>query len=376
MLLRCAFRSVVLAAAACASFDEFASPTDARVAAGQDQVLSAMEQAVLPPIAQFSVACTGVLCMYDASASSGATPIVSYAWNWGNGMSAVRSAPRTKMVFSSPGMYNVSLTVTDTDGLSAMQSRVDTISAEPRGMTPIAERTFDCTGPEPCAPGWFFAEGYAQASAVALDATAPKSPPGVVQQNFLPQLPGGAGPAALGFSIRGEQQKATLYTSMWMKLSSNFVGHPTSTNKFVHFWISGINRVFVMARGFAEGELLPAIGVQGLAAPYTFTTPSGQVRSETSANLLPNLAVRPIRRGEWHRYEMVFVANTPGLPDGSVELWLDGVKVLRYAGIMFAAAGTNARWESLNWNPTWGGLGGVITAPFFAQMDHIYISGK
>jgi PKD repeat protein len=346
------------------------------VAAQHGVEFAMADQAVTPPTAQFSVACAGVLCMYDASASSGAFPIVRYAWNWGNGLSAVRTAPRTKVLFSSPGAYNVSLTVTDTEGLSGTSSRIDTISAEPRGMTPLAERQFDCTGAAPCAPGWFYAEGYAQASAVALDATAPRSPPGVVQQNFLPQLPGGAGPAALGISLNGGQQKTTLYTAMWMKLSANFVGHPSRTNKFVHFWISGINRVFVMARGFADGELLPAIGVQGLAAPYTFTTPTGQVVSETSANLLPNLSTRPIRRGEWHRYEMVFVANTPGLPNGSVEMWLDGVKVMRYAGIMFAAAGTNARWESVNWNPTWGGIGGAITAPFFAQMDHIYISGK
>jgi hypothetical protein len=30
----------------------------------------------------------------------------------------------------------------------------------------------------------------------------------------------------------------------------------------------------------------------------------------------------------------------------------------------------------LEWNPTWGGLGGSITATQYMWMDHIYISGK
>jgi hypothetical protein len=70
------------------------------------------------------------------------------------------------------------------------------------------------------------------------------------------------------------------------------------------------------------------------------------------------------------------VGNTPGVADGSLTMFLDGAKISEYTGIMFTATGGNSVWQQLNWNPTWGGLGGTVTADMYLWMDHIYLSGK
>ena len=74
--------------------------------------------------------------------------------------------------------------------------------------------------------------------------------------------------------------------------------------------------------------------------------------------------------------EVLFVANTPGQRNGTAEMWLDGTKVMEYGGIMFVEGGESGRWDAVNWGPIWGGAGGTIIAPFYAQMDHMVVSGR
>jgi PKD repeat protein len=56
---------------------------------------------------------------FDASGSQpNGGSIVSYAWDFGDGSGNTTSAPTTKHTYMSPGDYNVTLTVTDNEGLS------------------------------------------------------------------------------------------------------------------------------------------------------------------------------------------------------------------------------------------------------------------
>jgi hypothetical protein len=193
--------------------------------------------------------------------------------------------------------------------------------------------------------------------------------------NYFPSLPGGSGPATAEYGFSSARQKRTLYVSTWLKLSSNFQSHPTSVNKIAHFFVNGLNRFYTMAMGDGSntGPLEPAFGLQSLASPYF----DGRSSTAKTVDLVANVnTTKKIVRGQWQHHEIVLTANTPGVADGSAEMWLDGTKVLSYSGIMFAAAGGNGKWEVLKWNPTWGGVGGKITAPFYMQMDDIYISGK
>jgi heat shock protein HslJ len=57
---------------------------------------------------------------FDGSASSGENPILSYAWDFGDGTSA--EGVQVEKVYDQPGGYNVALTVTDDPGLQGSSS--------------------------------------------------------------------------------------------------------------------------------------------------------------------------------------------------------------------------------------------------------------
>jgi probable HAF family extracellular repeat protein len=76
-----------------------------------------------PPVAAIgSYTCSGQQyphqCSFDASASTDDKGIVSYTWNWGNGRVETKKGPTARNTWASAGTYVVTLTVTDTDGLT------------------------------------------------------------------------------------------------------------------------------------------------------------------------------------------------------------------------------------------------------------------
>ncbi len=249
-------------------------------------------------------------------------------------------------------------------------------SAEPAGMTLIDNRPFNCVTATLCESNWATSLTYPTGLQMGVDATAPKSAPNVAVQWFLPGLDGGSSPATTELTFMGASSRRTLYVAAWMKLSSNFQGHPTATNKIIHLCIDGMNKVFLEARGIGNGVLLPAVGLQGLDAPFTALDESGHSVTATSHNLPANLASTSIVRGQWQKYEIVVVGNNPGVADGAIDLWLDGVHVMSYVGLQFVGAGNSGNWNAVQWSPTWGGLGGTILAPFSLSIDEMYISGK
>jgi hypothetical protein len=80
-------------------------------------------------------------------------------------------------------------------------------------------------------------------------------------------------------------------------------------------------------------------------------------------------------RGEWHKVEVVAVANTTGANNGSVKLYLNGVLATSCSGIRFTSA-SSPTWHLLSWSPTWGGIGGTVVSTMYQYMDHLYVSGK
>jgi PKD domain-containing protein len=79
----------------------------------------------------------GVAASFSAALSSdpyGGEAIVGYSWNWGDGTPVVGGVSATH-VFSAPGTYAVTLTVTDSYGVSASSTAALTVVAAP---TPLA----------------------------------------------------------------------------------------------------------------------------------------------------------------------------------------------------------------------------------------------
>ena len=61
-------------------------------------------------------------CSFDASRSTDDVGITSYAWTFGDGLSASTTQPKTTHRYPGPLTYTVILTVTDAGGLTSSTS--------------------------------------------------------------------------------------------------------------------------------------------------------------------------------------------------------------------------------------------------------------
>jgi len=241
-------------------------------------------------------------------------------------------------------------------------------SFEPSGMTVITERAFNSAVEDNWdLPNWVDPNNWK----IGSDATAPYSPNNVLQIRFPAGFTGGDSPA---LSERPWSAPAgTLYVSMWIKLSSNWVGHLTGTNKVLHFWVAGLNRVFVFIDGSNSNVLKPYLGLQGIATAYN----DGAGNTSTSVNLRPNVQTSAqIVRGQWYHWEVVLGVNTGGSPNGTADWYINGVQVAHYTGIGYVSSGQSRNFTTMKLDPTWGGLGGTVPADQFMTFDHIYLSSK
>jgi subtilisin len=97
-----------------------------------------------PPIASFSYSCTDLDCIFDGSGSSDADGSISgYSWNFngptGSGVTASHS-------FTNSGTYEVTLTVTDNDGMTDSDSREILVSASAGGGITLSATGYKVKG--------------------------------------------------------------------------------------------------------------------------------------------------------------------------------------------------------------------------------------
>jgi hypothetical protein len=157
-----------------------------------------------------------------------------------------------------------------------------------------------------------------------------------------------------------------VYLSFWYWLDPAWDGHQSGVNKILYLWIDGAPKVFLDAHGTEGNPLTPQVDLQNLDVH-----PGGGARN-LSPNLVPSIRVE---RGKWHHWELLIRANTPGMPDGHAQLWIDGTKVLEYSDLGLVGPGDENRWETIQYGPVWGGRGDVLLATQYARLDHLYLSG-
>lgn len=267
-----------------------------------------------------------------------------------------------------PGSARIIATSEGESGAALLRVTSPAPSAEPIGMTALTQRSFDAVEED----GWMTTPASLPFYTISSDATAPKSPSRVAQIRYPAGWIGGDSPGLTG---RDLGNATTIYLSMWVRLSPNWVGHPTGTNKIIHLWISHINRVYLFADGSDANALTPRIGLQRIAGSYD----NGFGTVADAVDLRPNLPGQldvEIVRGRWHHWEVVLTSNTDGLANGTVDWWLDGVHVGRYTGIPFVDATETRTWDYIGFDPTWGGRDGMLDQEQSIFMDHIYVSGK
>jgi acetyl esterase/lipase len=94
----------------------------------------------IPPVARFSSSCIGLTCLLDGTASSGPNPIASYFWDLGKFPDGTTQGAVVTVTYPHESTRNVTLTVTDTVGLSARVTQQIVVGSTP----PIARFSSSC----------------------------------------------------------------------------------------------------------------------------------------------------------------------------------------------------------------------------------------
>ena len=98
-----------------------------------------------PPVASFTSACSGLTCIFNASASSDPDgTILTYAWDFGDAGTLTIGSPMAGHTYAVGGAYTVTLTVTD-NGNAASQT-VHVVTVNPPNAPPVASFTSSCSG--------------------------------------------------------------------------------------------------------------------------------------------------------------------------------------------------------------------------------------
>jgi hypothetical protein len=229
-------------------------------------------------------------------------------------------------------------------------------SNEPEGYTRVAERAFSAFSED----GWDI-EGGTNNVRIVSDSTAPKSPRSVMRVEYAAGYRAGTGPVQMEKSISANRHTG-LYASVWLRLSPNFEGNESGTNKLIFHWIHNNPSVFLSAEGVGSGKLEPTIRLQNVSDSREYLYP----------NVVPGAE---LTRGQWHRWEYQFVANEPGSGDGVARWWLDGTLIGEYEDILFSDSGQSNHWEYYQLSPIWGGVNGAVQETMHVFLDHIYVSG-
>jgi hypothetical protein len=229
---------------------------------------------------------------------------------------------------------------------------------EPVGFTLLTEHFFNTVENTDGAGIGTWSLGNGDVS-IVNDASAPKSPPNVGEWLYPAGFQAGSSPGMIEFDNLNNSSQ--LYLSFWMKLSPNFQGQGSETNKVLFIWINNHPAVFLSNQGSGtSAPLIPTVRYQG----------DVDSRAYFNQNVGTQQAMT---RGQWRKWEMLLIANTPGQANGVIRFWIDGRKVGEYTNVGFRN-GTEA-FQYVFLQPIWGGTSGTVSSTQYLWIDHLRVSG-
>lgn len=228
-------------------------------------------------------------------------------------------------------------------------------SNEPSGMTVLTDRRFAKLDEM----GWED-EGTGR---VTSDATTPSFLRTTLPAGFV----AGSGNADGNFSFT---PRRTLYVDFTARYSDNWVGGEAGLDKLFYVYEKGETPSLVfVASGSGKSKKAALMEGQEILA--------GGAGHGDAANpdWGPNQGVpAEIVRGRWFRGEAVLVGNTQGKADGTIEFFLDGVRVISYSGIKFVTG--DCLWALMHYTNIWTGSSGKVPASQTLDFSHFYLSAK
>jgi hypothetical protein len=156
-------------------------------------------------------------------------------------------------------------------------------------------------------------------------------------------------------------QPTDLYLGAWMRYSNPFTFHPIG-HKVNFFVLAGANpgcRNVSMGYVYTQSVMAPQI-CWGVGTKSYFQN-VGTWNQNAHLN-------------EWHWYEEHIRVNTPGIADGIMQVWIDGVLYIDYSNVPIRDVGDTAGFGSIQHTGEWGGGGGTITQTGYWWIDHTVIS--
>lgn len=248
---------------------------------------------------------------------------------------------------------------------------------EPPGFRPLTDRAFvtsaendedrgdkNCRGGSEC---WDGVEYRYNRFEILKDRSAPHSCCTIARMNYRAGHRSGTAPATVQ-TREFRPPVRELYVHIWARLSPNWLGNESGTNKM--FFIgasSGHNQFFLSAEGRGNRSLEPQIRLQGLR--------------DERARIKPNVAPGTVlTRGAWHSWEFVLTCNSGlNIADGSIDFWLDGKHVTSVSNVNWTQSKhptVACDFPIFHWSPTYGGGGASPGADQYLWFDRVYVSGR
>ncbi len=215
---------------------------------------------------------------------------------------------------------------------------------------------------------------YTNLTAVT-DATQPGGgSPGAARVWFLNSLPGGYAPINFEWGGPWPSNTGSIDLTFTIKLSANWDNNGVNGGndgiKLFFFGRQPQNNHFIALQSLqyngAEVSGNPALG----SARVSVGLQNPTVTYKTNVNLT---------RDAWHTIRMQVVANTPGVANGQLRVWVDGVQALLNTGmndqplytertnVMFYSSGQTAQQNRLELEPTYGA--GLQSPPYTQWFD-------
>jgi hypothetical protein len=267
---------------------------------------------------------------------------------------------------------------------------VSGLTHEPPGYTRITSRDFgskaktDADRGPTGSQGWDGVEYRYHKVQIDTDSTAPVSPSGILRLLYPAQTvakgttynPGVVQTLSFTGSAYGARQYRKLYLRTAIRVSPNFQGHPTTTNKLI----------FIRGEDEANGNRAePIIRLRGVGAgPLTLSVdPQGMLRdkrqlrgvSPNAQSFSPNRGSGGVTRGAWHVIEAVLEMGQNGAANGRLRIWLDGTLTHDYGDLEYERTAKIRYWNTVVIAPTWGGVGGTINQTMWLDFDEFFVSG-